>query len=125
MSRLGELIAELRQDKGVTQKELAQLLCVSPGTVSNYENGVHLPDVEKLSVLADYFHVTTDYLLGRTVTSMSVDVLQQPVTDDKTVSDLLNVFLHLPRDRQQALALIISDLEINSMIDAYSKRGGG
>ena len=48
MAHLGELIAELRQDKGLTQKELGDILCVSSGTISNYENGVHLPDVDKV-----------------------------------------------------------------------------
>ena len=62
MAHLGELIAELRQDKGLTQKELGDILCVFSGTISNYENGVHLPDVDKVIALANYFHVTTDYL---------------------------------------------------------------
>lgn len=123
MARLGELLAELRQDKGLTQKELGQVLCVSPGTISNYENGVHLPDAEKLIELADYFHVTTDYLLGRTSTNIPSDMLQHRITDNKTISDILNIFIRLPQDRQQALALIISDMEINFMIDEYSKKG--
>ena len=66
MAQLGDILAELRQERGLTQKELGQVLCVSTGTISNYENGVHLPDAEKLIVLADFFHVFTDYLLGRT-----------------------------------------------------------
>ena len=123
MARLGELLAELRQDKGLTQKELGQVLCVSPGTISNYENGVHLPDAEKLIELADYFHVTTDYLLGRTSANIPSDMLQHRITDNKTISDILNIFIRLPQDRQQALALIISDMEINFMIDEYSKKG--
>ena len=48
MARFGELLAELRKDSGMTQKQLAERLHVSVGTVSNYENGVHLPDLEKL-----------------------------------------------------------------------------
>lgn len=125
MAHLGELLAELRQDRGLTQKEVGQILSVSPGTVSNYETGVHLPDAEKLVVLADYFNVTTDYLLGRTSSSISSDQLQQRVTDSKTISDIMSIFMRLPPDRQQALALIMTDLEINFMIDEYSKRGGG
>ena len=73
MAHLGELIAELRQDKGLTQKELGDILCVSSGTISNYENGVHLPDVDKVIALANFFHVTTDYLLGRTSSNLPVD----------------------------------------------------
>ena len=123
MASLGELLAELRQDKGLTQKELGEILCVSPGTISNYENDVHLPDIEKLTQLADYFHVTADYLLGRTSSSISPDTLQQTVSDKKTLADIMKMFINLPQDRQQALSLIISDLEFNHLINEYSQKG--
>ena len=48
VATFGELLAELRQDKGLTQKQLGRVLSVSTGTISNYENGVHYPDLEKL-----------------------------------------------------------------------------
>ena len=59
MAHIGELIAELRQDNGMTQRQLGEILSVTSGTISNYENGVHLPDIEKVIILADYFHVGT------------------------------------------------------------------
>ena len=42
MAHLGELLAELRQDRGLTQDQLAEIISVSPGTISNYEDGRHL-----------------------------------------------------------------------------------
>lgn len=54
MLPFGELIAELRLDKRMTQRELSDVLHVSVGTISNYENQVHLPDVEKLIELANF-----------------------------------------------------------------------
>ena len=75
MAHLGDILMELRQDAGMTQRELGNILHVSPGTISNYENGVHLPDVEKLLVFADYFNVTTDYLLCRTSLTLSYGCL--------------------------------------------------
>ena len=57
----GEILAKLRIEKNVGQKELATYLRVSVGTVSNYENDVHSPDLTTLSRLADYFEVTTDW----------------------------------------------------------------
>lgn len=123
MAHLGELIAELRQDRGLTQKELGDILCVSSGTISNYENGVHLPDVDKVITLANYFHVTTDYLLGRTSSNLPVDMLQQTVTNEKTLGDVMASFAKLPANRQFALSLIISDMEVRQMIDTYSKTG--
>lgn len=107
MAHLGELIAELRQDKGLTQKELGDILCVSSGTISNYENGVHLPDVDKVITLANYFHVTTDYLLGRTSSNLPVDMLQQTVTNEKTLGDVMASFAKLPANRQFALILLL------------------
>ena len=123
MAHLGELIAELRQDRGLTQKELGDILCVSSGTISNYENGVHLPDVDKVIALANYFHVTTDYLLGRTSSNLPVELLQQAITNEKTLCDVMASFAKLPANRQAALSLIISDMEVRQMIDTYSKTG--
>lgn len=123
MAHLGELIAELRQDRGLTQKELGDILCVSSGTISNYENGVHLPDVDKVIALANYFHVTTDYLLGRTSSNLPVELLQQAITNEKTLGDVMASFAKLPANRHAALSLIISDMEVRQMIDTYSKTG--
>lgn len=123
MAHLGELIAELRQDRGLTQKELGDILCVSSGTISNYENGVHLPDVDKVIALTNYFHVTTDYLLGRTSSNLPVELLQQAITNEKTLGDVMASFAKLPANRQAALSLIISDMEVRQMIDTYSKTG--
>ena len=123
MAHFGELIAEFRQDKGLTQKERGDILCVSSGTISNYENGVHLPDVDKVIALANYFHVTTDYLLGRTSSNLPVELLQQAITNEKTLGDVMASFAKLPANRQAALSLIISDMEVRQMIDTYSKTG--
>lgn len=62
---LGKIILELRRNKGVTQEELAAELGVTAAAVSKWENGYTLPDILMLCALADYFEVTTDYLLGR------------------------------------------------------------
>ncbi len=124
MAHLGELIAELRQDNGITQKELGKILCVTSGTISNYENGIHSPDVETLIALADYFHVSTDYLLGRTSSNILPEMLQISVAEGKTLADIMAAFIKLPASRQKALALIISDLGIHQMIDEYSKMEG-
>ena len=61
MAQFGDLLAELRQDRGLTQSELGKVISVTSGTISNYEHGFHLPDLEKLVLLADYFGVSTDY----------------------------------------------------------------
>ena len=64
MANLGELLAELRHDWGLKQEELADILHLSKSTISSYERGQQLPPLDKLVCLADFFHVTTDYLFG-------------------------------------------------------------
>lgn len=63
MAHLGELIAELRQDKGLTQKELGDILCVSSGTISNYENGNSYPDLDMLVHISDALATDPNELL--------------------------------------------------------------
>lgn len=58
------LIKELRKKRGLTQKKLAEQLQVSFQTVSKWENGITLPDISYLPMLADIFGVSTDVLLG-------------------------------------------------------------
>lgn len=72
MAQFGDLLAELRQDRGLTQSELGKVISVTSGTISNYEHGFHLPDLEKLVLLADYFGVSTDYLLGRISSNLPI-----------------------------------------------------
>ena len=66
METLGNRIKELRLDKGLTQADVAKVMHVAFGTISNWERGVRTPSLEELGELANFFAVTTDYLLGRT-----------------------------------------------------------
>ena len=62
---LGNTIKELRLAHGMNQVELARKLSVAKQTVSNWENNNIQPSVDMLVKIADYFNVTTDYLLCR------------------------------------------------------------
>ena len=61
-----ENIRNLRIDNGYTQKEVAQQLGISQNTYSQYEVGVLNYPVDALIILADFYGVSVDYLLGRT-----------------------------------------------------------
>ena len=65
---LHENIRKLRQGAGITQPEFAKAMNVTQQCVSNWENDNVLPSIEMLTKIADYFKVSTDFLLGRTVT---------------------------------------------------------
>ena len=65
MIKFAERLRELRREKKVTQSKMADFLCIKLRSYQNYEGGSRRPDYEGLVALADYFDVTTDYLLGR------------------------------------------------------------
>ena len=95
MKSVGETIADLRAEREMGQKELAALLNVSVGTISNYEKGVHFPDLDSLRKIADIFDVTVDYLLGRTGYRCSPESLKEYITADYTVSEFVNTVISL------------------------------
>ena len=63
---LGERLKELRTEKGITQKELAEALGINSVTYLHYEKSQREPPLSLLVEMAEYFDVTTDYLLGKT-----------------------------------------------------------
>ena len=66
MSNFQSVLKALRNAKGLTQVELAKILKISRSTIGMYENGSREPDYETLELIADFFNVDIDYLLGRT-----------------------------------------------------------
>ena len=62
---LSSKITELRQQKGLTQHDIAQHLKITRQTYSSYETGKRQMNFETLCLLADFYEVSTDYLLGR------------------------------------------------------------
>lgn len=60
---LAEKISELRREQGWSQEELAEKLSVSRQSVSKWESGASIPDIERILKLSALFGVSTDYLL--------------------------------------------------------------
>ena len=54
-------LKELRESKGLTQKEVAEIIGYSEISYARYENGKREPDISTLCKLAEYFNVTVDY----------------------------------------------------------------
>lgn len=66
MNTFGKRVKRLRIKKGLTQEALAKKFLLNKSSVSRYERGQQLPEIDVLTKLADFFDVSTDYLLGRT-----------------------------------------------------------
>ena len=59
-------LRDLREDKDMNQTEVAKLLFTSQTVYSRYERGALTIPVEHLLILAEFYGVSTDYILGRT-----------------------------------------------------------
>lgn len=87
-----ERLKELRKVKGSTQKEMAELLSLkSDRTYRQYEAGEVDPPTSKSVILADYFNVSLDYLIGRTD-------LPDIVTKDKNGNFIIIEAMTPPKD---------------------------
>lgn len=64
MSKFQDRLKEQRIYKQLTQAQLAKALNVSQRSISSWETGFRQPDFETLKLIAIFFDVTTDYLLG-------------------------------------------------------------
>ena len=66
MSSLSERLRSCRKSKNQTQKEIAAFLNISERAYQHYELADREPPLNNVIILADYFHVSLDYLTGRT-----------------------------------------------------------
>ena len=82
----GRRIKQLREEKGVRQEDIGNLFSVSKSAVSQWENDIRTPDMDIIIKLADFFDVSTDYLLGRTNDPSLSDT--QHVNDDEALEYL-------------------------------------
>lgn len=66
MRKLAVILRELRIERKISQSELAKALNVSQSIIARWESDECEPTATNIIALANYFNVTTDYLLGRT-----------------------------------------------------------
>ncbi len=59
-----EKIKTARKQAGYTQKEVENITGIARNTISRLENGTREPSLENLGILADFYEVSTDWLLG-------------------------------------------------------------
>lgn len=62
-NKIGNLILQLRKEKQLTQKEVADILKISDKTISKYERGMGCPDISILKELSTFFHVNMEHML--------------------------------------------------------------
>ncbi len=127
MNTLGERLKILRAGKEITQKELASVLKIPRDTVANWEVNRGTPNIETISEIADYFGVSTDYLLGRTDDTSPKDDNPQHVNDDDALEylDELHKRPEMKTLFQIGRKATKEDIETAiTIIEALKKKGG-
>lgn len=109
-SILGRRLRELRGTK--TQEEIADLLGIGRAAYGHIERGVHAIDSTKLEILADYYHCSVDYILGRTDERMPdrYDFEKDSYLSDKN-KDLLRIINDLPTEQIDALLKLLDGIQ--------------
>ncbi|MGN1052846.1 MAG: helix-turn-helix domain-containing protein [Candidatus Scatosoma sp.] len=93
-----EMSKSLRQEKKITQIQLAEALQVSKACISMIEIGKNEPTANTLIKYADYFNVSTDYLLGRSDDFGNITVRAEKVGEflSPDEKEILNTYRKLP-----------------------------
>ncbi|MDE6709302.1 MAG: helix-turn-helix domain-containing protein, partial [Oscillospiraceae bacterium] len=91
-------LSELRRANHITQNELAEKIGTTFQTISKWENGITMPDITVLPVLADYFGISVDELLG--LKPLKDDVYSYEGTDSQEFWD--NHFEYISRSRNES-----------------------
>ncbi|MCQ4862738.1 helix-turn-helix domain-containing protein [Pseudoflavonifractor phocaeensis] len=107
----GDILQELRKDKGWTQAELGNKLGVSKSAIGSYELGISEPSFENLIKIAELFNVNIDFLLGHnreqiswTDLSSEIELSSGSITIQRIKNDLQSLNLH---DRTIIVDLIL------------------
>jgi len=119
-----EIIKQLRKEKRITQKSLACAMGMSRSTIAMWETSDICPKQESLKKLADYFGVSTDYLLGRDDSKAQLEQEVQP----PFLEDRVEIFDYLPTQQVPILGRVAAGLPLyadqNIEGYAYTERPG-
>lgn len=105
------ILKELREKNGYTQKRLAELLHVSKNSVSHYELGKSMPDISILIEMTDIFDVSLDYLLGLTDFNLSKDLLNKSLDKSIKVGGMIESILKMDKEHKSDMLRLLRYIE--------------
>lgn len=92
---IGSRVRNLRYIRGLNQSDLGNIIGVSKASISGYEHATRNPSYKNLDKLADFFGVSSDYLLGRE--ELLVYEKDNPMQMDKNDIDIINSIKNYPQ----------------------------
>lgn len=111
MNNFQTVLRQLRKDFGLTQVDLAKRLGLSRSTIGMYEMGKRNPDTDSLEMIADFFNVDLDFLLGRTNKTTRILGVGQRQFDncDPAVTAIVDILQSSTDDMRLRLFDLVSD----------------
>lgn len=117
ISSFSERLKELRAEKGIRSEDAAEVFGVSRATLSAYEMGKSVPDLNVLNKMADFYEVSTDYICGRTNVKKS---LQADTSSVKLSQSDVNKISELSDSETVGLSLLINSAQFKKMVKALA-----
>ena len=101
-------LRKLREEKGISQKQLGDVIRVSQQSVNKYENHSVEPDISTMTAIADYFCVSLDYLVGRTQIKSPAKITSRcDLTSEEQI--FIEKYRSLNEKQKESIAIIIEN----------------
>ena len=101
-------LKKLREEKGISQKQLADVVSVSQQSINKYENHNVQPDLQTLIRFADFFHVSVDYLIGYSDIPARLDSMDEE-TETEDEARTLTLYRQLTPQEKHSIKLILQN----------------
>ena len=106
--KISEKLKELRKERGLTQKNLALLLDISPTGYAGYEQGYRAPDIETLIKLSHIFEVSVDYIIGTTDDFGNITVNANTLRREE--ENIIRIYRTLPAELQRRVEAYVQKI---------------
>lgn len=103
MDTISDIMKELREEKGLKQKDVAIQLHITQQTYSTYETGISELPLHHLESLAKFYNVNCDFLLGRTRYRQAYEFLNNPLTPGITIGEFISHVLAIKPQKRASL----------------------
>lgn len=98
----------LRNKKGISQQQLADVIGISQQSINKYENHNVEPDISTLIALADFFGTSVDYLIGNTNIDRKIEAVHHyDLNDDESV--LISQYRKLTKEERDSIIFVINN----------------
>lgn len=105
---IAKTLINLREVNFLTQTDIAHHLHLSSSTISHYEKGITVPPTEIIFRLAEFYDVTTDYILGRYASKTNLnDTYALKLTNKMTIGDAVEIMTKMNDAEREHLAYFI------------------